>query len=78
MTAGPDGNKDLPPNASYPVRSMPVGGLIGRVGNGRPFAIGSTRAPIDMPDGGRLFLGVNDDHLEDNSDGFDVQIFRRF
>jgi hypothetical protein len=78
MTAGPDGNKDMPPSANYPVRSMSVGALIGRVGNGQPFPIGSARTPIEMPNGGRLFLGVNDDHREDNSDGFDVQIFRRF
>ncbi|HKY22639.1 MAG TPA: hypothetical protein VJM31_15610 [Vicinamibacterales bacterium] len=77
MTAGADGNKDMPPNANYPVRTMSVGGLIGRVGNGRPFAIGSTRTPIEMPNGGRLFLGVNDDELKDNSDGFNVAIHRR-
>ena len=28
MTAGPDGNKDFPPNQNYPVASMPVGGSI--------------------------------------------------
>jgi hypothetical protein len=77
MTAGPDGNKDLPARASYPVREMPVGGLIGRVGNGRPFAIGSTRTPIVMPAGGRLMLGTNDDALSDNSGAFDVQVYRR-
>ena len=33
--------------------------------------------PIEMPGAGRLMLGVNDDDLQDNSDGFDVQIFRR-
>ena len=77
MTAGPDGNKDLPPNSRYPVPSMAVGGLVARVGNGRPFPIGSTRGPIDMPNGGRLYLGVNDDQLEDNSNGFDVQVYRR-
>lgn len=77
MTAGPDGNKDLPPNANYPVRAMSVGGLIGRVGNGRPFPIGSTRQPIEMPNNGRLFLGVNDDQHADNSDGFNVEIFRK-
>jgi hypothetical protein len=76
MNTGPDGDKNLPARASYPVRDMPVGGLIGRVGNGRPFAIGSTRAPITMPNGGRLFLAVNDDDIRDNSGGFDVQIYR--
>jgi PA-IL-like protein len=77
MTTGPDGDKGLPPNRNYPVPSMSVGGLIGRVGNGRPFPIGSTRSPIEMPNDGRLFLGVNDDQLQDNSDGFDVAINRR-
>ena len=77
MTAGPDGNKDHAPNRNFPVPSMSVGGLIGRVGNGRPFPIGSARSPIEMPNEGRLFLGVNDDQLQDNSDGFDVAINRR-
>jgi hypothetical protein len=77
MSTGPDGDKNLPARASYPVRDMPVGGLIGRVGNGRPFAIGSTRTPITMPAGGRLMLAVNDDDIRDNSGGFDVSIYRR-
>jgi hypothetical protein len=76
MTAGPDGNKEMPPNVRFPVPNMAVGGLIARIGSGRPFAIGSARS-IEMPDGGRLFLGVNDDHFEDNSDGFDVEVYRR-
>jgi hypothetical protein len=77
MQAGPDGDKNMAPNRNYPVPSMAVGGLIGRVGNGRPFPIGSTRSAIEMPNDGRLFLGVNDNELQDNSDGFDVQIQRR-
>jgi len=76
MNTGPDGDKNLPARASYPVREMPVGGLIGRVGNGRAFAIGSTRTPITMPAGGRLFLAVNDDDIRDNSGGYDVQLYR--
>ena len=76
MTAGPDGNKEMPPNARFAVPNMAVGGLIGRISNGRPFAIGSVRS-LEMPTGGRLFLGVNDDHFEDNSDGFNVEIYRR-
>jgi hypothetical protein len=77
MSAGPDGNRDLPSRVGYPVRDMPVGGLIGRIGNGPAFAIGSTRTPIEMPATGRLMLAVNDDDLRDNSGGFDVQIHRR-
>lgn len=77
MNAGPDGNKDLPPRSGYPVRSMPVGGLIGQIGNGEPFPIGSTMTPIDMPGSGRLMLGINDDDYRDNTGAFDVNIYRR-
>ena len=28
-----------------------------------------------MPDNGRLFLGVNDDHVQDNSGNFVVKIW---
>ena len=77
MTTGPDGDKNLPPRPGYAIRDMPVGGLIGRVGNGAPFPIGSTQSPISMPAGGRLFLGVNDDGYDDNNGAFDVNVYRR-
>lgn len=77
MSTGPDGDKNMPSRPGYAIREMPVGGLIGRIGNGAPFAIGSTASPIAMPMGGRLFLGVNDDGYTDNAGGFDVNIFRR-
>jgi hypothetical protein len=77
MNAGPDGNKDIGTRTEYPVRGMPVGGLIGRVGTGAPFAIGSTSAAIEMRNSGRLFLGVNDDIYDDNSGAFDVNIHRQ-
>ena len=76
VTAGPDGQQNMK-QGTYPVRSMPAGGLIGRVGNGRPFPIGSTRMPIEMDASGRLFLGVNDDNFGDNGGSFEVRIFRR-
>jgi hypothetical protein len=58
-----------------PVPTLPVGALIGRIANGRPFAIGDTTNTVDMPAGGRLFLGVNDDHVTDNSGNFVVKIW---
>jgi hypothetical protein len=76
QTTGPDGQRDSGPSTAFPVRAMPVGGLIARVGNSPAFAIGSSRAAIEMPAAGRLFLGVNDDHHADNSGAFDVQIRR--
>src|ERR1700730_133631 len=52
-----------------------VGGLIGRVGyNGKPFPIGNVHAPIVMPKGGQLVLGINDFIFSDNAGSFIVTI----
>ena len=56
---------------------MPVGGLIGRVGNSAPFPIGSNTQRIRMPADGTLMLGVNDQNLGDNSGYFTVTITER-
>ena len=77
VASGPEGNREKPGQPIYPVNSMFLGGLIGRAGNGQPFAIGSTTSAMPMPASGRLFLGVNDDHHADNTGTFEVQIFRR-
>lgn len=76
VTAGPDGQRNMK-QGTYPVRAMPAGGLIARIGNGRPFAVGSTKMPIPMEASGRLFLGINDDNFGDNGGSFEVRIFRR-
>jgi hypothetical protein len=73
MTAGPDGDATVR-RPDYPVAAMPVGGLIGRVGNGTPFPIGSNAQPIVMPNDGRLMLGVNDNEMGDNSGAFTVAV----
>jgi hypothetical protein len=73
QSAGPDGSGAVR-KATYPVAAMPVGGLIGRVGTGAPFPIGSNSQPIVMPNDGRLMLGVNDDEPGDNSGAFTVAV----
>ena len=73
QTAGPDGN-DATRRPDYPVTAMPVGGLIGKVGNSAPFPIGSNSQPIVMPADGRLMLGVNDNDWSDNSGFFSVVV----
>ena len=50
-----------------------AGALIGRIGNSRPFGIGS-QTSVTMPAAGQLFLGVNDDSLNDNQGEFKVQV----
>ncbi len=57
------------------IPSIPVGALIGRVNNGQPFSIGDTTQAFQMPADGRLFLGVNDDHVPDNSGNFVVKVW---
>lgn len=78
-TATADGNSAARVSAvfrSLPVRSLPVGGLIGKVGNGQPFSIGSAPQAIRMPANGQLFLGINDLTFTDNSGWFQVAIAR--
>jgi len=74
-SAGPDGENAVR-RTDYPVAVMPVGGLIGKVGNSAPFPIGSNAQPIVMPADGRLMLGVNDNDWSDNSGFFSVVITR--
>ena len=59
--------------ADSPLSNQPAGALIGRIDNGDPFFIGNRRT-VRAPVGGRLYLGVNDDYLEDNSGSFRVMV----
>ena len=58
-----------------PMPNVYAGGLIGRIGNGAPFAIGD-QASVPMPADGVLYLAVNDDERSDNSGEFIVQLRR--
>jgi hypothetical protein len=51
-----------------------AGALVGRVGNGRAFGIGNQAGPLRMPDGGQLYLAVNDDNVDDNRGAFSVTV----
>jgi hypothetical protein len=74
-SSGPDGSPAVTnPNVRYPVQGAAAGALIGRVGNGAPFPIGSNTQPIAMPANGPLMLGINDDVLSDNSGSFSVSV----
>ena len=50
--------------------------LIAQIGNSDAFVIGSRRS-VRAPDSGRLYLGVNDDHLADNTGDFEVMVTAR-
>ena len=59
-----------------PLPNVYAGGLIGRIGNGPPFAIGD-QPSVAMPNNGLLYLAVNDDERADNAGEFIVQLGRR-
>jgi PA-IL-like protein/EF hand len=71
-TANPAGSRRSAPEAL--VRNSPAGTLIARIGNGAPFAVGARRTIARAPASGRLYLGVNDDYLEDNDGEFRVTV----
>jgi small nuclear ribonucleoprotein (snRNP)-like protein len=73
--AGSAGSRSGRFSEKSPMPRALAGALIGRIGNGAPFAIGD-QTSLPMPASGQLFLGINDDHLADNQGGFRVQITR--
>jgi Ca2+-binding EF-hand superfamily protein len=54
-------------------RDQPAGALVGQIGGGAAFFIGNNGSFV-APQTGILYLGVNDDHLLDNSGEFVVSI----
>lgn len=73
---GPGGESGSPRNPARPIPSRPGASLIGRIGEGGdPFFIGNDRGPIRVRGRGALFLGINDDYLQDNSGAFRVIVY---
>lgn len=72
---------DLDAAAAAPRRPMPdhpAGALIGRIGTSPDdtFFIGGERLPFRVRTSGRLYLGVNDDTLDDDGGAFQVAVTR--
>jgi hypothetical protein len=74
---GPAGERNSPSNPNRPMGNRHAAALIGKVGNGSNdyFFIGDDTGPIRMRASGRLYLGVNDDVLTDNSGNFRVVVY---
>lgn len=60
--------------ANAPMPAVLAGALIGRIGNGAPFAIGNQSLPLPMPGDGPLWLGINDDQVSDNAGQLIVRV----
>jgi hypothetical protein len=74
---GPAGEPNSPRNDGRPMPSRNAAALIGKIGNRSTdyFFLGDETGPIRIRTGGRLFLGVNDDFLNDNSGNFRVVVY---
>ena len=71
---GPAGERNSPSNPNRPMGNRNAAALIGKIGNDM-FFIGDETGPVRMRSGGRLYLGVNDDVLTDNSGSFRVVVY---
>jgi len=74
LQAGPAGAGGT--RAGTPLESAQNGALIGKVGNGQPFLIGTNNGDIRMDGTGKLMIGINDDLFDDNSGSFQVVVVR--
>jgi hypothetical protein len=73
---GPEGEHNSPDSGARPIPGQRRAALIGRVGDTKDyFLIGDNKGPIVIRSTGRLYLGVNDDSLQDNAGSFRVTIF---
>lgn len=74
---GPAGEPNSPRNDGRPMPSRNAAALIGKIGDRSTdyFFIGDDEGPLRMRGSGRLFLGVNDDYLQDNSGNFRVIVY---
>lgn len=72
---GPGGERGSPRNPNRPIPGRNAAALVGRVGSSDPFFIGDDTGAIRIRDSGRLFLGVNDDFLQDNTGSFRVTVY---
>jgi Ca2+-binding EF-hand superfamily protein len=73
-TATPAGARSGRRAPNAPLREEVAGGLIARIGNSAPLFIGTRRTIQRAPVAGRLYLGVNDDHVLDNSGEYRVSV----
>jgi hypothetical protein len=72
---GPAGERNSPSNPNRPMPGRNAAALIGKIGSGNDlFFIGDDAGPIRARSSGRLYLGINDDVLTDNSGNFRVVV----
>jgi hypothetical protein len=69
-----DGTRNSKPDTDRPLPERNSGALIGRIGERDVFFIGTDVGPFRVRGNGRLYLGVNDDRLDDNTGSYRVRV----
>ena len=73
---GAAGERNSPDNPGRPLPDRPAASLIGRIGDRDEFFfIGGDAGPYRARASGRLYLGLNDDFLQDNSGALRVTVY---
>ena len=74
---GPEGERNSPRNPGRPMPNRPAAALIAKIGSesSDPFFIGADTGGVRVRGGGRLYLGINDEVLNDNSGNFTVIVY---
>jgi len=68
--------RDIASQASsspFPAPGLPCWSLIGKIGGGKPFEVGTSKSFV-APTSGPLILGINDNYLSDNSGSWLVAV----
>lgn len=72
---GAAGERNSPVDSIRPIPDRPAAALIGKIGDGQDiFFIGGEMGPFRARQSGRLYLGINDGWLEDNSGALRVKV----
>jgi hypothetical protein len=71
--ATPAGSRQGRRAPDAPILNQLAGALLAKVGDFSPIFVGD-HSTVTMPVSGRLYLGVNDDHLPDNRGEFVVTL----
>ena len=72
---GARGERNSPVDNTRPLPDRPAAALLGNIGDGENiFFIGAELGPFRARQSGRLYLGINDGHLPDNSGSLRVKV----
>jgi hypothetical protein len=74
VIADPNGATGYAATSRAPLPHIVIGALLGRIGTNEPFVVGTNLSSMRVTQAGRLFLGVNDDVLSDNSGEFRASV----